>query len=106
MKQIMKNVKMNEKNELIMPSYNYPNLPVAMFKKANDPINWIKANHTETLRNNNKNYYLGDSALRHNPIIQPVEDKEYNKYLNKQKALYGTNIKTNTLADAGNKVLA
>jgi len=89
-KQIWKNENSNDLNQLIMPSYDYLNRPVPTSKKANDTINWVKNNHTETLRNS-KNYYLGDTKLRHNPIIQPVEDASYNKYLNKQRILYGKN---------------
>jgi hypothetical protein len=102
-------------NQLIMPSYDYPNRPVPTAKKANDVIDWVKNNHLETL-NSGKHYYLGDSKLRHNPIIQPIEDANYNKYLNKQKMLYGINqnITNNvnnfdnakTLANAGNIILA
>lgn len=101
----------NELNQLMMPSYDYPNRPVPTAKKANDTIDWIKNNHLETLKNG-KHYYLGDTKLRHNPIIQPVEDTAYNKYLNKQKILYGLNqngLNTNyakTLANAGNNILA
>jgi hypothetical protein len=36
--------------------------------------------------------YLGDSRLRHNPITCPVDDVEYNKYVNKElyHIYYGT----------------
>lgn len=99
----------SERNRLIMPSYDYPNRPIPTAKKANDSIDWVKHNHTETLRSG-KHYYLGDTILRHNPITQPIEDICYNKYLNKQRNFYGnnkspTNASSNTLAMAGNKVL-
>ena len=98
-----------ERNRLIMPSYDYPNRPIPTGKVANDSIDWVKHNHTETLRSG-KHYYLGDTILRHNPITQPIEDISYNKYLNKQRNLYGvnkspSNSSSNTLAMAGNKVL-
>ena len=32
--------------------------------------------------NNNNHTYLGDSNLRHNPITCPVNDYNYNKYIN------------------------
>jgi hypothetical protein len=110
-----KSENLNEINQLMMPSYDYPNRPIPTSKKANDSIDWVKNNHIETLRNG-KHYYLGDTKLRHNPITQPVEDVAYNKYLNKQKILYGINQNminlnnshhnTNTLANAGNNILA
>lgn len=78
-------------NQLIMPSYHYYNRPLATSKKAIDSINWVKNNHTETLHNGYKNFYLGDSQLKHNPIIQPLDDIEYNKYLNRERKLVGFN---------------
>jgi hypothetical protein len=95
--------------QLILPSYKYPNKPIPTAKKANDGVTWAKNNHNETLINNYKNYYLGDTSLRHNPITLPVEDNHYNKYLTKQKMIYGINSNNNqdnTLAKAGNQIFA
>jgi hypothetical protein len=108
-RQTWKNDNLNDRNRLIMPSYDYPNRPVPTAKKANDTIDWVKNNHTESLRSG-KHYYLGDTMLKHNPITQPVEDIAHNKYLNKQRIMYGINqnpvIGNNTtLANAGNNIL-
>ena len=98
-KQNWKNENQSDLHQLIMPSYDYLNRPIPTAKKANDTINWVKNNHTETLRNG-KNYYLGDTKLRHNPITQPVEDADYNKYLNKQRIFYGmNNMNSQTLSN-------
>lgn len=78
-------------NPMIMPAYYYPNLPIPNSKKAVDSINWVKNNHTETLSNGVKASYLGESTLRHNPILQPMNNFEYNKYLNQQRKAYGSN---------------
>ncbi len=44
-----------------------------------------------------KNYYLGDTRLKHNPIVYPINDGDYNKYLLRLK---------NTLLNNGNKIVA
>jgi hypothetical protein len=88
--------------ELIMPSYHYPNKPVPTSKAAKDSISVSKNHHNffdkdmnkffqgdsqyETLISySGKNYYLGDTRLRHNPITHPINDAEYNKYVVKLK---------------------
>jgi hypothetical protein len=114
-----------EGNQLIMPSYHYPNLPHAVYKRANEPIELVKKNQLFDKQNKyfsypaqyetlidygkyllnigDKNYYLGDTRLKHNPIVYPLNDGDYNKYLLK--------IKNNmhfdkTLANTGNKIVA
>lgn len=103
-------------NPLIMPGYHHPNLPIPTSKKAIDSITWVKSNHTETLHNGNRQVnYLGETKLRHNPIIQPLNDHDYNKYLNKQRYIYNLNdqvIRTEagnsskTLANVGNSIIS
>jgi len=90
------------KNNLLLPAYYYPNRPIPIYKKAKDSLLFSKNqsqildNHNlkkffeydsqfNTLidyENNNNNTYLGDSNLRHNPITCPVNDYNYNKYIN------------------------
>jgi len=82
---------------LIMPSYHYLNKPVPLSRKAVDSIDWVKHNHLETLNNRNRFCYLGSSNLRHNPITQPLNDFEYNKYLSKQRKNYNNNGATNNM---------
>jgi hypothetical protein len=104
-------------NPMIMPAYYYPNRPLATSKKAVDSINWVKNNHTETLNNGFRPAYLGDTTLKHNTIVQPMNNFEYNKYLNKQRMQYGNgNLLVNsieslksdsgTLAKVGNSIIA
>jgi hypothetical protein len=108
-------------NPMIMPAYYYPNLPIANSKKAVDSINWVKNNHTETLNSGVKASYLGESTLRHNPILHPMNNFEYNKYLNQQRKVYGnsnllmnsseridTTLKNEkgTFAKVGNSIMA
>ncbi len=96
-----------ETKQLLLPGYHQYHYPVPTFKKANDPIPWVKGNHTETIENTYKKYegpykqyYLGDTKLRTNPVTHPVEDAAYNKYLNKQR-----NMMTSSLTKAGNQLL-
>ena len=98
------------KNNLLLPAYYYPNRPIPIYKKAKDSLLFSKNqsqildNHNlkkffeydsqfNTLidyENNNNSTYLGDSNLRHNPITCPVNDYNYNKYINlfKKKCEY------------------
>lgn len=105
----------NDKNQLIMPSYTYLNRAMPTNKKAKDSIELVKNNtlfdgtgkpmnkffsweaQYETLIDYGKctflfegakNYYLGDTKLKHNPITLPVNDNEYNKYVYRQKHEY------------------
>lgn len=78
-------------NNLIMPSYHYPNKPIPTSKRAADPISWMKSREVTSVSNQGKNCYLGDSALKHNPIVNPLDNIEYNKYLNKQRKNYNHN---------------
>ena len=99
------------KNNLLLPAYYYPNRPIPIYKKAKDSLLFSK-NQSQILNNhnlkkffeydsqfntlidyennNNNNTYLGDSNLRHNPITCPVNDYNYNKYINlfKKKCEY------------------
>ncbi len=45
-------------NQLIMPSYHYPNLPHAVYKKANEPIELVKKNQLF----DKQNKYFSNSA--------------------------------------------
>lgn len=117
--------------QLILPSYNYLNRPVAIIKKAKDSIELIKnnklfesqqtdmspffkkevANHTLIDYGSGRDYYLGDTRLRHNPITQPVNNGDYNKYINKYKHNGSSpNINNNndgsTLSKIGNQIIA
>ena len=92
----------NNQQQLLMPSYYYPNLPEPIYHKARDSIlasknqeeyfgknmdNFFRGDaETNTLLDyEGNNRYLGDSRLRHNPITCPVNDYYYNKYVNKLK---------------------
>jgi hypothetical protein len=98
------------KNNLLLPAYYYPNRPIPIYKKAKDSLLFSK-NQSQILNNhnlkkffeydsqfntlidyenNNNHTYLGDSNLRHNPITCPVNDYNYNKYINlfKKKCEY------------------
>jgi hypothetical protein len=110
-----KNFERNQKDivevgsQLIMPSYHLPNRPVVVSKKAVDGITWVKNNHLETLQNGHKNFYLGDTILKHNPITTPLNDFDYNKYINKQRLVYGNSSNASnspSLAKAGNQLFA
>jgi hypothetical protein len=98
-----------------MPGYHYPKRPIATTKKAIDSINWVKNNHVETLHNGYRACnYIGDTNLRHNPIVQPLDNNEYNRYLNKQRQFYGhgevgrnnSESSSKTLANVGNSIIA
>jgi hypothetical protein len=98
-------------DQLIMPGYHFPSRPIATGKKASDSINWVKNNHVETLNNgygqNPKNYYLGNTMLRHNPITEPLDNIDYNKYLTKQRvALNYHGEGGNTFSRLGNQIIA
>lgn len=89
-------------NQLIMPSYYYPNLPECVHHRARDSINASK-NPEEYFGKDMGKFFKGDaqaktlidyegdgdylweSRLRHNPITCPVNDYYYNKYVNKMK---------------------
>ena len=45
--------------------------------------------------------YLGESRLRHNPITCPVDDIEYNKYVNydRNKYLNFDNVNTSAISN-------
>ena len=97
----LKNQDSNQQ-QLLMPSYYYPNLPEPIYHKARDSIlasknqeeyfgkdmdNFFRGDAaTNTLLDyEGNNRYLGDSKLRHNPITCPVNDYYYNQYVNKLK---------------------
>lgn len=89
--------------QLLMPSYNYPNLPKAVVKKACDPLGYYSRTPgiverrtspmvvdnnsmstdigSSTVEYKERPSYLGDSRLRHNPITCPVDDIGYNRYV-------------------------
>jgi hypothetical protein len=112
-------------NQLIMPSYHYPNLPHATYKKAIESIDLVKKNQLFEKQNKyysspaqyetiidygnfitkigDKNYYLGDTRLKHNPIVYPLNDGEYNKYLLRLK---NNMFYDKTLTNTGNKIVA
>jgi hypothetical protein len=106
----MENSNQPEGEKYIMPSYKYPNRAQPTNKRAKDTIEMVKNNtlfpesekdmkkffsweaQYETLIDyGNKNYYLGDTRLKHNPITHPVNDSEYNRYLLKLKHNAGGN---------------
>lgn len=97
--------------QLIMPSYNYPNYPLPVTKKAFDPLH---LNNTSPALNSNKNKYLGESQLRHNPITCPIDDVEYNKYVlndllymnNSNHIERNVNGIDNILTNTGNRIMA
>ena len=66
--------------QLLMPGYRYSNVPKPLinytFGRNLSVVNSYK-NEDET----NKNFYLGDSTLKHNPITCPVEDLTPKKYI-------------------------
>lgn len=88
--------------QLLMPAYWYPNRPIPLHRKARDSLlaskhpkeyfdkdmgrffHWDSQYATLMDYDINGNY-LGDSALRHNPITCPVNDYYYNKYVNRLK---------------------
>lgn len=118
-----KHVLTESAEQLLMPSYKYPNFPYTVVKKAFDPLNYyaktpkgtmpimVDENRMSTdigsssLMYKERGSYLGDSRLRHNPITCPVDDVEYNKYVNKE--LYhiyygnGGNVDANVNSNGG-----
>ncbi len=48
----------------------------------------------------NRNFYLGSTKLRHNPIVHPVNDWEYNKYLIRYR-----NMTNRPLMNSGNTIM-
>ena len=99
--------KLKQNNEdtrptVMMPSYYYPNIDIATRRKAKDSLLFSKnqekyfekdmnkffrwdSQYNTLMDYENKNSYLGDSNLAHNPITCPVNDYGYNKYVNKIK---------------------
>ena len=72
--------------QLLMPSYRYPNFPQPVGKKAFDSLSYIaKTPGKKDIYGNepfkNRSGYLGATSLKHNPITCPVDDFEYNKYV-------------------------
>lgn len=109
--------------QLLLPSYNYPNFPVPLTKKAFDPLHVDHASTPDLTVNKTK--YLGESSLRHNPITCPINDIEYNKYvfkhmLNLNKSSSSSNSLNSSqngrndndkgncsiLSDAGNRIIS
>ena len=98
-------LKQNEEDtrpSVMMPSYYYPNVDMATRRIANDSLLFSKnqekyfekdmnkffrwdSQYNTLMDYENKNSYLGDSNLAHNPITCPVNDYGYNKYVNKIK---------------------
>jgi len=100
-KSTLKNIDKNSYEEQkLLPGYNYVNRPFPNNKMAKDSIHLIKNNmlfenneefyakngnlHT-LMDNKQKDFYLGKSNLTHNPIINPVSNTSFNKYLEKLK---------------------
>jgi hypothetical protein len=102
-------------NPLIMPSYHYPNKPIPTSKRAVDPLSWMMRSGENVLLDSGRHCYLGDTQLRHNPIVQPLDNIDYNKYLNKQRKYYSHNHYGNSdlkidqstrLSKVGNSIIA
>ncbi len=100
-------------NPLIMPSYHYPNMPIPTSKKAADTLSKMK--EMGFLPPGSKNCYLGETYLRHNPIVQPLDNIDYNKYISKQRKYYSHNqygnndVKTDqatTFSKVANSIIA
>ena len=87
--------------QLLMPSYNYPNLPQPYKNKAFDPINYYTKTPSSPSYMTERPSYLGESRLRHNPITFPVDDIEYNKYVNydRNKYLNFDNVNTSAISN-------
>lgn len=86
--------------QLLMPSYRYPNLPRASYKKAFDSLSYIartpiKKDLYVNQSLGNKSGYLGETLLRHNPITCPVDDYEYNKYVRQARNMGDNNYNYN-----------
>lgn len=120
------------KPQLLMPSYNYPNKAMPTNKMAKDSIILVKNNLLFNNKSNNpegkdmnqffswqaqyetlidyggRNYYLGDTKMRHNPITHPINDSDYNKYVLKIKNNLSHNVgnQDTTLVKAGNNIMA
>jgi len=79
----------NEGNTLILPSYLYLNRPVPTYKKAFDTLENSKSSSQLYKQNDNSNtkkilnseYYQKPTNIIHNPIVNPLSDFYYNKYL-------------------------
>lgn len=103
-KSAVRNDEVSGTPNLIMPSYNYPSRPVPIYKKAMDSIHLVKNNllfenqnvgdmknffvnevgsHTLIDQHDKRQYSMG-TELKHNPIVNPLPNLEYNKYINKQ----------------------
>lgn len=112
-----KNLNNTEDQQLLLPAYFYPNLPIPVYHKARDSILASKKNEEyfgkdmqNFFRNDVSNRtlvdygysgaYLGDSKLRHNPITCPVNDYYYNKYVNKMKK--NSEVVDDNIMGAGN----
>lgn len=93
---------LNDNPHLLMPAYFYPNRPIPLHKKAKDSLFFSKepdkifnkdmnkffhwdAQYNTMMDYDSKGKYLGDSVLRHNPITCPVNDYNYNRYVNRMK---------------------
>lgn len=77
---------------------------------------YAKNGHIHTLIDQKKEFYLGGSRLNHNPILNPVSDLNYNKYLDRVKIPYqnntlisgenNTNHRLNSLQKIGEKIIS
>lgn len=95
----MKQIPQSQEPNSILPSYNYLSRPYASNKKAMDSIHLVKNNmlinnneefyakngHIHTIIDQKKDFYLGVSKLNHNPILNPISDLNYNKYLDRSR---------------------
>lgn len=103
-KSAVRNDEISSTPNLIMPSYNYPSRPVPIYKKAMDSIHLVKnnllfenqnvgdmkqffnnevASHT-LIDQHDKRQYISGTDLKHNPIVNPLPNLEYNKYIARQ----------------------
>lgn len=63
---------------LIMPGYHHPNYPIFLKRKAFEPLKHIAFLFHDY---SSQDINLGQSALKRNPIICPINDVKYNKYV-------------------------
>lgn len=123
----------NQKNPIkepfsgdILPSYKYPSLPIPLYKKAKDSIHLVKnnilfenqnVNMKDFFTNDIQNYTMMDqhdkrfnfnneSSLNDNPIVNPIDRFEFNKYMaeniRSEKNGLSSNKSLNTLKNSYN----
>ena len=74
------NILITSGEQLLMPSYRYSNVPKSLINYTLNRSSSVNRNIIN-VDGTKRNFYLGDSELKHNPITCPIEDTSPKKYI-------------------------